>query len=92
MGISEKAKSLYCGVPGGGAFEFEFDSDGRAYLPLKAIPYELEDIFAQWADQLPDTEKADLCHLVDGVPVGIAVAVWDGFISWMLATLREAQA
>lgn len=90
MGIAEKAKSLYGGVPGGGAFQYELDPAGRAYLPFKGIPYELEEVFTQWADKLPPAQQSDLFHLIDGAPVGVAVEVWDGFIRWMLASLRGA--
>jgi hypothetical protein len=91
MGIDQKIRSLYCGMPGGGAFQYALDPAGRAYLPLRAIPFELEDVFTRWADGLPDEQQSGLFHLVDGAPVGVAVDAWDGFIRWMLATLRAAQ-
>jgi hypothetical protein len=90
MGIDQKARSLYGGAPGGGLFQYELDPAGRAYLPLRAIPYELEDVFTQWTDMLPSAEQADLFHVVDGAPLGVAVGVWDDFLGWMLASLRAA--
>lgn len=90
MSIDQKVRSLYCGMPGGGAFQYELDPAGRTYLPFRAIPFELEEVFARWGDMLPSTQQSGLLHMVSGVPVGVAVDVWEKFIGWMLASLRAA--
>lgn len=89
MGISEKARSLYCGMPGGG-FRFKTDPDGVVYLPLESMPYELEEIFVTWADAQPTEYDSALRHVRNGIVIGISTEAWERFAKWMLTTLKAA--
>jgi hypothetical protein len=91
MGIDQKARSLYCGMPGGG-FHYKADAGGSLYLPPEAMPYELEELFVKWAEAQPPECQSSLRHIRDGVVIGISTEGWEGFAKWMLDTLRDAQA
>ena len=90
MGVDQKARSLYCGMPGGG-FHYKTDQDGELYLPLEAFPYELEELFLRWTEVQSPELRSRLRHVCGGVGVGLSTEGWDGFTRWMLATLRDAQ-
>lgn len=90
MGISEKARSLYSGMPGGG-FHFKADENGTLYVPPKAMPYELEGLFVRWAESQPSEYQDSLRHVCDGVVIGISTTGWESFLDWMLSVLRAAQ-
>lgn len=90
MGIDQKARSLYCGMPGGG-FRYKTDPDGALYLPLEAFPYELEELFVRWMEAQPPGLQSSLRHVIEGVGVGLSTEGWESFARWMLATLRDAQ-
>lgn len=91
MGMDQKARSIFCGMPGGG-FYFEVDAGGVRYLPIKNFPYELETLFVRWVDAQPPEYENRWRHFHQGVCLGLSEEGWDGFARWMLAALYDAQA
>lgn len=87
MGINEKARSLYAGMPGGG-FQFKTDPAGQLYLPLESMPYELESIFVRWAESQPGDQQDAIAHLYNNEKIGILLLGWEDFVRWMLTTLE----
>ena len=87
MGINEKTRSLYAGMPGGG-FQFKTDPLGLLYLPPESIPYELESIFVRWAESQPEDQQDVIVHLYNNEKIGISLLGWEDFVRWMLTTLE----
>lgn len=88
MGIEQKIRSLFCGLPGGIQFQ---QIDGQRFLPLTAVPFELERIIATWILALPVDDRMAVLYFRDGVPEGLLDEGWDAFVSWMLQMLVDAQ-
>lgn len=87
MGINEKTRSLYAGMPGGG-FQFKTDPVGQLYLPPESMPYELERIFVRWAEAQSEELKHTIIHLYNSKKIGISVLGWEIFVKWMLSVLE----
>ncbi len=91
MGMDQKARSIFCGMPRGG-FHFEVDAGGVRHLPFENFPYELEMLFVKWVEAQRPEYECRWRHIYEGVCVGLSEEGWDGFARWMLSALYDAQA
>jgi hypothetical protein len=88
MALEQKIRSLHCGLPGGLQFE---ERDGLMILPQRRVPFELEEIVAQWIMALPQELQSEFLYCTDETIHGLTCIGWSAFVKWMLECLREAQ-
>ena len=82
--MSQKVRSLHCGLPSGLRFE---DIDGRRYLSLHNVPYELEEFIFRWLRTIPNEVHSQFVF-EDSYLTEVG---WSAFINWMMDALGSAQ-
>lgn len=88
MAIEQKVRSLHAGL----SYRIQFqDIDGRIILPLKSVPFELEEIVAAWMMALPERFHADAFYFENGALYALTQLGWDAFVSWMTGRLDAAR-
>ncbi|MES2027374.1 MAG: hypothetical protein V4448_17645 [Pseudomonadota bacterium] len=91
MGISQKIRSLHCGLQQGLGFEVIAD---ESVVLIKNVPFELEDIIAKWIVALPPElmdGRAAFVRLYPAEGLALTESGWSAFVSWMTETLNSAQ-
>lgn len=82
--MSEKIRSLRCGMPAGLRVQ---EIDGKEYIRLSDVPFELEDIVCRWLMAVPEEHLPQI--LFNGS--NLTLAGWSAFLSWMTAALNAEQ-
>ena len=93
MTLRDKTRSLHHGMPAG--FQF-VELDGKDVLPLRDVPFELEEIISRWLLTLSDEKEMPgvLIKVLQSHPEkGLALTEigWSAFLSWMTESLNNVQ-
>lgn len=88
MMLSEKIRSLHCGMQAGLNLK---DLNGEPVIFIHETPYELEDIICRWISMQTQENQVSMLRSDALHRPALTESGWCDFVTWMTSTLRVAQ-